>query len=69
MNTHSMAAGMSAVKDQTKLECSICWHVYDPAEGDQIQQIEPDTPFLRLPSHWRCPQCDADRNGFLPIDD
>lgn len=53
----------------TRLECRICWHVYDPAEGDEIEQIPPGTPFADLPEHWRCPQCDAGRDMFLPIDD
>lgn len=69
MNNGSIAAGMSAVKDGTKLECRICWYVYDPAEGDSVEQIEPGTPFLNLPAHWRCPQCDAEQSGFLPIDE
>jgi len=53
----------------TRLECRICWHVYDPAEGDDIEQIPPGTPFAELPDHWRCPQCDAGKDMFLPIDD
>jgi rubredoxin len=69
MNDSSLAAGMTAVKDDTRLECRICWYVYDPAVGDAVEQIEPGTPFLSLPPHWRCPQCDAERSGFLPIDE
>lgn len=67
MSSQALAAGMSAVKDDTKLECRICWHVYDPAEGDAMDQIEPGTPFLQLPPYWRCPQCDAEKSGFLPL--
>ena len=69
MSLTPIAAGMSAVKDDTRLECRICWYVYDPVEGDPAEQIEPGTPFLHLPEHWRCPQCDAELNGFMPIDD
>lgn len=53
----------------TRMECKICWYVYDPAEGDEIEQIPPGTPFLKLPGHWRCPQCDGDPDAFLPVDD
>ena len=53
--------------DSTRMECRICWHVYDPAEGDAAEQVSPGTPFLDLPGHWRCPQCDAEPNAFLPI--
>jgi len=53
----------------TRLECRICWYVYDPAEGDELEQIPPGTPFSKLPDHWRCPQCDAERGMFLPMGD
>ena len=29
----------------TRMECKICWYVYDPAEGDVVWQIPPGTPF------------------------
>jgi rubredoxin len=51
----------------TRLECRICWYVYDPAEGDAVEQIPPGTAFVDLPDHWRCPQCDAAREMFLPL--
>lgn len=49
------------------MECRICWYVYDPAEGDEVGQIPPGTPFAELPPHWRCPQCDAEPGLFLPV--
>jgi rubredoxin len=55
--------------DSSRLECRICWYVYDPAEGDPQEQIEPGTPFLELPAYWRCPQCDSEPQAFIPIDD
>ena len=51
----------------TRLECRICWYVYDPALGDEVEQIPPGTPFAALPAHWRCPQCDAAQGQFLPL--
>jgi rubredoxin len=53
----------------TRLECRICWYVYDPALGDEVEQIPPGTPFDALPQHWCCPQCDAARDKFLPLPD
>jgi rubredoxin len=50
-----------------RLECKICWWVYDPIEGDAQWQIEPGTPFAELPIHWRCPQCDGTAEQFLVI--
>ncbi|MBK1630763.1 rubredoxin [Thiohalocapsa halophila] len=52
----------------TRLECRICWHVYDPAEGDELGQVPPGTPFSDLPADWRCPQCDAAKELFLVLD-
>jgi rubredoxin len=57
------------LRADTRLECRICWYVYDPAEGDEIAQVPPGTPFAGLPAHWRCPQCDAGREMFLPLDE
>lgn len=57
------------LRDDSKLECRICWHVYDPAEGDSDYQIPPGTPFRSLPDYWRCPQCDGEPGNFLPVDD
>ena len=47
------------VEDGARMECGICWHVYDPAEGDPVWQVPAGTPFTGLPEDWRCPKCDA----------
>ena len=57
------------IADTTRMECKICWYLYDPAEGDAVEQIEPGTPFSALPDYWRCPQCDAEPNAFIPVTD
>lgn len=54
--------------DDAKLECKICWYVYDPAVGDEYWQIPAGTAFSALPEHWSCPQCDADKGGFLLVE-
>lgn len=59
----------SRIDDATRLECKICWWVYDPAEGDPVWQIMPGTPFSALPAHWRCPICDGDARQFMVIDE
>lgn len=53
----------------TRLECKICWHVYDPAEGCDVWQVPPGTAFSALPDHWRCPVCDGAREQFMVLDD
>jgi rubredoxin len=60
---------VSKVPEAARLECKICWHVYDPAEGDAYWQIPPGTPFSKLPDHWTCPVCDAPKDGFMMLED
>ena len=50
-----------------RLECKICWYVYDPELGDPVWQIPPGTAFADLPESWSCPECDSDKDGFLVI--
>ncbi len=52
-----------------RMECGVCWSVYDPAEGDPVWQVAPGTPFSQLPDDWRCPHCDAPRLRFMRIGD
>ncbi|MDI4666004.1 [NiFe]-hydrogenase assembly chaperone HybE [Xanthobacter autotrophicus] len=51
-----------------RLECKVCWHVYDPAEGCETWQVPAGTPFNALPDHWRCPVCDGARDQFMVLD-
>ncbi len=55
------------VTAQTRMECGICWYVYDPAEGDPVWQISAGTPFTALPEDWTCPNCDAPRSKFMAL--
>ena len=59
----------SRIPDDARLECRICWYVYDPAVGDEVWQVPPGTPFTQLPDHWRCPGCDGARHQFMVIMD
>lgn len=52
---------------ETKLECKICWHVYNPAQGCTHWQIPPGTPFTDLPEHWTCPNCSAMKSQFMVL--
>lgn len=55
--------------DTARMECKICWWVYDPALGDDVWQIPPGTPFSALPEHWKCPVCDGAREQFMVVND
>ena len=51
-----------------KWECLVCGYVYDPAEGDPDNGIEPGTPFEALPDDWICPDCGAGKDMFEKVD-
>ena len=59
----------SLLPADAKLECKICWYVYDPAEGDFESQVPAGTAFATLPDYWSCPQCGAPKSHFLLLDD
>ena len=40
--------------------CTICGHIYDPAEGDPDTGVPAGTPFESLPESWVCPDCVPD---------
>ncbi|ASG22365.1 MULTISPECIES: rubredoxin [Nitrospirillum] len=65
----SFGGDVSKISPGTKLECKICWHVYDPAVGDTYWQVPPGTAFADLPEHWTCPECDSAKAGFMVIAD
>lgn len=44
--------------------CQVCGYVYDPANGDPDNGIEPGTAFEDLPDDWTCPVCGASRDEF-----
>lgn len=63
----SYGGDASKLAPDSKLECKICWHVYDPAEGCVEWQIPEGTPFSELPDEWSCPNCDAGKAGFMVV--
>ncbi len=65
----SFGGNAARLNPQDKLECGICWWVYDPAAGDDLGGIAPGTPFAALPAHWVCPQCEAPQEKFMLMTD
>lgn len=64
----SYLGDLARLADDARLECKICWSVYDPALGDPVWQIPAGTPFRALPAHWRCPTCDGDAEQFMVLE-
>lgn len=64
----SFLGDKARIAPQARLECGICWWIYDPEQGDELGQVAPGTPFAALPPHWTCPNCDAPQHKFMVID-
>jgi len=47
-----------------KYICQVCDYVYDPANGDPDNAIDPGTAFEDLPDDWTCPVCGASKDEF-----
>jgi len=65
----SFLGDRSRIAPDARLECGICWWVYDPAAGDALGRIPPGTPFAALPEHWVCPECEAPAHKFIVVSD
>jgi len=48
--------------------CDLCGYIYDPAEGDPDNGVQPGTAFEDLPEEWVCPLCGAGQSDFSPED-
>jgi len=51
-----------------KYECQVCNYIYDPAEGDPDNGIEPGTDFKNISDDWVCPLCGASKDEFQKIE-
>ncbi|HOC98203.1 MAG TPA: rubredoxin [Bacilli bacterium] len=47
-----------------KYVCVVCGYEYDPAQGDETQDIKPGTAFEDLPEDWVCPLCGVGKDQF-----
>lgn len=57
------------IGEHTKMQCKICWYVYDPDKGCEESQTPAGTPFKALPNWWTCPECGNGKDAFLPLED
>ena len=49
-------------------KCRLCGYVYDPANGDSVSNIAPNTSFESLPDDWVCPICGATKDQFEKLE-
>lgn len=53
---------------QTRYICANCGYIYDPRQGDPLNDIPAGVPFENLPEQWVCPLCYARKETFDPLD-
>ena len=49
-------------------QCLYCKTIYDPAYGDALQGIAPNTAFALLPENYCCPTCETAKTEFVEMD-
>ena len=54
------------VNNMKKYACTVCGYVYDEAEGDPDNGVEPGTKWEDVPEDWVCPVCGAGKDEFEP---
>jgi rubredoxin len=64
----SFGGDLAKINAASRLECKICWYVYDPGQGDDSRQVMPGTPFADLPDDWSCPNCSGVKSDFLVLE-
>ena len=50
-----------------KYECTVCGYIYDPADGDPDNGVDPGTSFDDIQDDWTCPVCGADKSQFEKV--
>lgn len=48
--------------------CLVCGYVYDPAEGDPDNGVNPGTNFEDVSETWICPICGVGKDQFTPVE-
>ena len=51
-----------------KYVCDVCGYIYDPAEGDPDNGVEPGTAFEDIPEDWVCPLCGLGKDAFSEVE-
>lgn len=54
----------SGSEDLPSWVCLVCGYVYDPANGDPDNGVDPGTAWEDVPEHWTCPLCGVGKDQF-----
>jgi rubredoxin len=47
--------------------CTVCDYIYDPAQGDPANGVEPGTAWEDVPDDWLCPICGVGKDLFEEV--
>jgi anaerobic nitric oxide reductase flavorubredoxin len=47
-----------------RMQCSVCQWIYDPAQGEPLQDVAPGTPWCDVPDNFLCPECSLGKEVF-----
>jgi flavin reductase (DIM6/NTAB) family NADH-FMN oxidoreductase RutF/rubredoxin len=60
---------ITGAKGMKKYKCIMCGYIYDPAQGDPDNGVNPGTAFEDIPDSWVCPDCGAPKTEFEPLEE
>jgi anaerobic nitric oxide reductase flavorubredoxin len=46
------------------MQCSVCLWVYDPQQGEPMQDVAPGTAWQNVPDDFLCPECAMGKEVF-----
>lgn len=52
-----------------KYICTVCGYIYDPADGDTDNGVNPGTKFEDIPEDWVCPVCSVPKSDFEKVEE
>ena len=62
------ASNSAAADAGQKMICSVCLWVYDPATGEDSQDVAPGTAWSDVPDDFLCPECGMGKDVFDPYE-
>jgi len=53
----------------SKWQCMACDYIYDEELGDEEEGFAPGTRWKDIPDDWYCPDCGAEKEMFMEMED
>lgn len=48
-------------------KCMVCGYIFDEADGDYEQKVEPGTPWAEVTEDYVCPVCGVNKYQFEKV--